>query len=156
MIPYKKNPIICSNSSSSKEKRRAKRSRNQSIIFSDSNSQIDEYNKNSCDTSKKEQYHSMQHTPTSNIKAKNSADKEDKKVDKNIYSSILNSATQSVYLSRKKKENGGKPLKISLPRNPLGFDSLLATEVAKKARNFTTGLSSKNKSEQVFGDIDSD
>ena len=151
-----KNPIICSNSSSSKEKRRAKRSRNQSIIFSDSNSQIDEYNKNSCDTSKKEQYHSMQHTPTSNIKAKNSADKEDKKVDKNIYSSILNSATQSVYLSRKKKENGGKPLKISLPRNPLGFDLLLATEVAKKARNFTTGLSSKNKSEQVFGDIDSD
>ena len=149
-------PNSCSNTSLSNEKRRAKRSRNQSIIFSDSTSKVDEYNTNSFTTSKKEQSHSMQHTSTSDMTEKNSADKEEKRVDENIYSSILNSATQSVYLSRKKKENRGKPLQISLPRNPLGFDSLLATEVAKKARNFTAGLSSKHKTEQVFGDIDSD
>jgi len=66
------------------------------------------------------------------------------------------SATQSVYLARKKRENGTGSLKISLPRNPIGFDSLLASQVAQKAKNFTSGLSAKHKTEEVFGDPDSD
>ena len=76
--------------------------------------------------------------------------------DKKLYNSILDSATQSVYLARKKKENGTGSLKISLPRNPIGFDSLLASQVAQKAKNFTSGLSAKHKTEEVFGDPDSD
>ena len=69
--------------------------------------------------------------------------------------SILNPSNTSVYINRKRKETGGT-LKISLPRNPLGFDSILASQVAQKAKTFTAGLSSKGKNEEVFGDSDSE
>ena len=128
---------------SSKEKRKAKRNRNQSLI-----SEMGSNN--------------LEKIPQTLVNESTSGTKEDienknrEYSDKKLYNSILDSATQSVYLARKKKENGTGSLKISLPRNPIGFDSLLASQVAQKAKNFTSGLSAKHKTEEVFGDPDSD
>ena len=128
---------------SSKEKRKAKRNRNQSLI-----SEMGSNN--------------LEKIPQTLVNESTSGTKEDienknrEYSDKKLYNSILDSATQSVYLARKKRENGTGSLKISLPRNPIGFDSLLASQVAQKAKNFTSGLSAKHKTEEVFGDPDSD
>ena len=53
----------------------------------------------------------------------------------------------STYLEKQKREQKGL---ISLPKNPFGFDSALATQVASKAKLFT-GFT-KKKTEEVFGD----
>ena len=63
----------------------------------------------------------------------------------------------SVYLQKKLREgaNGGSGATatgISLPKNPFGFDSALASQVASKAKLFT-GFT-KKKAEEVFGDSD--
>ena len=63
----------------------------------------------------------------------------------------------SVYLQKKLREgaNGGSGAAatgISLPKNPFGFDSALASQVASKAKLFT-GFT-KKKAEEVFGDSD--
>lgn len=130
----------------SKEKRKAKRYRNQSLISLEKGS----------DNLQSRTSQSVFHGSTSNTTKQKNADENCEQSDKKLYNSILETATQSVYLARKKKENGTGSLKISLPRNPIGFDSLLASQVAQKARNFTSGLSSKSKTEEVFGDPDSD
>ena len=128
---------------SSKEKRKAKRNRNQSLI-----SEVGSNN--------------LEKIPQTLVNESTSGTKEDienknrEYSEKKLYNSILDSATQSVYLARKKKENGTGSLKISLPRNPIGFDSLLASQVAQKAKNFSSGLYAKHKAEEVFGDPDSD
>ena len=132
--------------STSKEKRKAKRHRNQSSISIERRSENVQ--------SKTSQ--SALHDSISNSVKDSYTDENCEQSDKKLYNSILETATQSVYLARKKKENGTGSLKISLPRNPIGFDSLLASQVAQKARNFTSGLSSKSKTEEVFGDPDSE
>jgi len=63
----------------------------------------------------------------------------------------------SVYVQKKLREGadgGGAAAAtgISLPKNPFGFDSALASQVASKARLFT-GFT-KKKAEEVFGDSD--
>ena len=56
---------------------------------------------------------------------------------------------QSVYIQKKAREGAGKA-GITLPKNPFGFDSALASQVATKAKMFT-GFT-KKKAEEVFGD----
>ena len=141
--------------SSCSDKRKSKRNRNRSIIVSENKFDKNENAKHGDQIFKTE-------APTCTIpgdkyyngKEKNYADN---RVDCNTKEndSILNTSHTSVYINRKRKETGG-PLKISLPRNPLGFDSILASQVAQKAKTFTAGLSSKGKNEEVFGDSDSE
>ena len=148
--------LKCNNKIQSQtEKRRAKRHRNQSIILSGNNTAVEvsklctdkPVNKEICQPS-------MQNNSMPHLLEHNTTDIKEEKREEKLYNSILNSATQSVYLTRKQKENGSGPLNISLPRNPLGFDSFLATKVAQKAKHFTAGFSSKT--EEVFGDPDSE
>ena len=132
--------------STSKEKRKAKRHRNRSSISIERRS----------DNVQSKTSQSALHDSISKTVKESYTDENCEQSDKKLYNSIFETATQSVYLARKKKENGTGSLKISLPRNPIGFDSLLASQVAQKARNFTSGLSSKSKTEEVFGDPDSE
>ena len=62
----------------------------------------------------------------------------------------------SVYIQKKAREGKAAAASagggISLPKNPFGFDSALASQVATKAKLFT-GFT-KKKAEEVFGDSD--
>jgi len=138
------NQSSINNTTSFKEKRRAKRSRNQSVISEIEPKYVPKTSQSTVNES------------TFIVTNEKREDRDSKQSDKKLYNSILNTASQSVYLARKKKENGSGSLKISLPRNPIGFDSILASQVAQKARNLTSGLGSKHKTEEVFGDPDSE
>lgn len=138
------NQSSINDTTSFKEKRRAKRTRNQSVISEIEPNYVRKTSQSAVNES------------TFIVTDEKREDRDSKQSDKKLYNSILNTASQSVYLARKKKENASGSLKISLPRNPIGFDSILASQVAQKARNLTSGLGSKNKTEEVFGDPDSE
>ena len=158
-----------------REKRKEKRRRNQSIIHSEKTN----HERQSQDNKKGNSYYghqSIEITKTTlssqqgedtmkdktTIASSQNMTKEKEGKEK-VYNPFVNNANavQSVYLARKQKE-GGSSLKLSLPRNPLGFDSFLATQVAEKAKHFRTGFSSTSKNhptanaEEVFGDPSTD